>query len=161
MNYLKIGLLALLLSVAGCQSSAPTEFEQLKPYYASYVGDNSAMGAIVHLTPGSDYFKQMALTETSITLSYEAPPITSKEQQEAYNRWKPERAFAYNAAVFFLLVQNLETITFEWTNDLGMTDTYVESKEAFFEAYPELHELASERLMEQYLEKAHTLFHAS
>lgn len=106
MKLVGVSLLGLAL-LSGC-GGAGASGENLFQYKDSYVGDNSAVGAILGMLPGGGQVQRFALeTKTE-------PYGVTVELDEAMagTAQARERTFLYDATVLLALVSNAEWVTF-------------------------------------------------
>lgn len=101
-------VLLLLLSLTGCVSSNGSS-KDIFQYKDSYIGNNSAVGGIIHLLPQSKEFKEMALQtkKKPYGMELEYGNITGDRKIMVIN----------NATFLFALVKNLEWITFTFPEE--------------------------------------------
>lgn len=92
--------------------------DQLLQYKDSYVGDASAVGGIVANLPGSGFVKQISLETTNTPYGIQVDyglREGSNLQQEFLQFWDEENTkniLTNNAVTLFILVQNVDTVTF-------------------------------------------------
>lgn len=116
MKRISIMIIAMLMAtlLLGCSMEEKQPFESLLSYKESYVGDASAVGAIVRELPGSETFNGMALQTGEkpygITLKYN---ILAGEWEDINS----QNLMMYNAASLFALVHNVDNITFVLEGD--------------------------------------------
>lgn len=115
--------------------------EELFGYRDSYVGNNSAVGNIIDLSPGSGFFKKFALQTdlepygVKVTYGVEAPEDNDKYQSFLNDHEALNQIVLNNASVLFSLVKNVEQIEwyFEGKNDVKYTITRKQMQEFYGE----------------------------
>lgn len=124
-------VLLLVVFLVGCQSSETqhhpigpitdikaVSIETLLKYQDSYVGDASAVGGIVGNLPGSGFVKQISLETTNAPYGIQVDyglRENSNLQKEFVQFWDEENTkniLINNAVALFVLVQNVDTVTF-------------------------------------------------
>ncbi|WP_019242706.1 MULTISPECIES: DUF4825 domain-containing protein [Bacillus] len=119
-----ISTIVLMLSVlVGCESVQEKKrkdpIDALITYKDSYVGDSSAVVNISYILPGGENVQRVSLqTEKkpySITIDYglkEGSDLTKEELDKLWNEKDARKAFVNNAIAYFILVKNVDVITF-------------------------------------------------
>ncbi|QUI24438.1 DUF4825 domain-containing protein [Vallitalea pronyensis] len=138
-----VGLIGIMLTVVivGCYSGGGEtinedvtlenmDLEKLATYKKSYVGDNSAVGNILDRLLGNKYRQTFSLTEDSITSHYGLSDSTKEEEKteledalEGYVEDHGNQLFFNNALALFILVQNVDVVTFEIDTQTPVTFT--------------------------------------
>lgn len=116
--------LFVMMLCSGCKSNSSNATDDLFQYKDSYVGDNSAVGNIVHQLPGAEDLINIELETKEepfgIILNYSGLP--------SENRFR--EMVMYNGTFLFTLIQNVDWVTFNF-DSLSITI----QKEQFEEAY--------------------------
>lgn len=99
----------ILLLLNGCQSSKPNE--DLFHYKGSYVGDNSAVGNILHQLRGSEYVEGYELTTNTEPYGIIVKYISDNAGMSEKN---VKKTVLYNATFLFALIHNVDWITFSF-----------------------------------------------
>ena len=102
-----ISYLTLLFLLTGCGSGSEAN-NDIFQYKGSYIGDNSAVGNIIHQLPEADSFKQVMLQTGQ-------EPYGMQIQYGDING-DIKSSTIINASYIFSLVKNVEWITFEYPN---------------------------------------------
>lgn len=138
-----VGLIGIMLTVVivGCYSGGGgtineditlenMDLEKLATYKKSYVGDNSAVGNILDRLLGNKYRQTFSLTEDSITSHYGLSDSIKEEEKteledalEGYVEDHGNPLFFNNALALFILVQNVDVVTFEMDTQTPVTFT--------------------------------------
>lgn len=111
-------LVVMLVVLSGCDSDSGID-PDISQYKNSFVGDNSAVSAIVNGLPAPigeelmDIELQTTTEPYGVTLNY--------KEQESSDGTEPStnysRTVIYNSAVLLFLVQNAEVVTFNYVNE--------------------------------------------
>lgn len=119
-------IVGILLIFTGCNSENENKSEmdltKLTEYKDSVVGDNSAIGNIIHNLPGAKYAESFALKTDKEPYGIMVDYVDKKDPQEKEdkeNYWTKEvteKIFLNNATAMFALVKNLQNLTFNLQN---------------------------------------------
>lgn len=103
-------LIIAMLILSAC--SKKNEKEDLFSYKDSYVGDNSAMSDIVKRLQIADCFEKLELQTNErpygMTVYYDVPTSLTEHKEN----------LIYNATYLFALVQNVDTVTFDFDGEI-------------------------------------------
>ncbi|MBS4174932.1 DUF4871 domain-containing protein [Bacillus sp. FJAT-49736] len=106
------------------------EIEKLIPFRESYVGDNSAVVGILRQLPGKNFLKEVSLSTKQEPYGIHAQYSGRTKDFETY--WENEngeRIFLYNATTLFILVQNVDEVTFDVKTKEGIHSFQATRKE--------------------------------
>lgn len=120
-----IFILMLLLVLSACSAQRDTR-EDVFQYKDSYVGDNSAIGAIVTNLPFREYYKEFALETNEEPYGISIKYDTEAESPHLDDEAMKELALC-NSAYLFTLVQNAEWVEYDYgTQQLKVNKDEVE-----------------------------------
>lgn len=123
-----IGILLITFSfLTACKSQKTVDVNSTKEmninnvikYKNSYVGNNSAVTNILYNLPGGLFVKQVSLktrtTPFGIVVNYGLKQGSSLKQEDLMKYWEEDNVkkfFLNNATALFILVKNVDTVTF-------------------------------------------------
>lgn len=140
-------IMFILIVLAACSAGRDTR-DDVFQYKDSYVGDNSAIGAIVTNLPFREYYKEFSLQTNEepfgIVLKYDtearSPKLTDEDMKELA---------LCNSSYLFTLVQNAEWVEY----DFGTQKLRVNKEELEDWYGKELHPIETEKELQQLLQE--------
>lgn len=103
------------------------DIKKLIPYKESYVGDSSAVVGILQQLPGNQYIKG------GVSLSTKKEPygihVHYISNEKYWSRDNTERIFLYNATTLFILIKNVDEVSFDVNTKEGTQSFHTTRKE--------------------------------
>ncbi|MGL4337590.1 MAG: DUF4825 domain-containing protein [Turicibacter sp.] len=100
-------------------------FNELQTYRDVYIGDNSAVSAIINNLPGNSYVDGFELKTNEppykVIINYDKSKV--KDPKESYDFWNEntKTLFLNNAKVMFALIHNVDFISFQMGEEYEVT----------------------------------------
>ncbi|MFK3960045.1 DUF4825 domain-containing protein [Guptibacillus hwajinpoensis] len=167
-NWMSIILVILL--VTGCSSGNASQYEQsvktiggidrveLLKFSGTYVGDNSAVLAILAQLPGSETVNEIDLSDQKISVTYDEERVSS--EIDFYSTWfdgedSAQKIYHYNAIYLTILVPNAKEYEFRVQDEsFRITrDEMVATLTSEFGEFPSEEQLMEETFAEEYVKK--------
>lgn len=103
------------------------DIKKLLPYRESYVGDNSAVVGILQQLPGNQYMKE------GVSLSTKKEPygihVHYHSNEKYWSEENVQRIFLYNATTLFILIRNVDEVSFDVKTQEGTQSFQTTRKE--------------------------------
>lgn len=165
-----LSIILVILLVTGCSSgNASSDAQSVKTiggidrvellkFSGTYVGDNSAVLAILAQLPGSGTVNKVDLSDQKISVTYDEERASS--ELDFYSTWfdganSAQRIFHYNAIYLTILVPNAKEYEFRVQDEsFRITrDEMVATLTSKFGEFPSEEQLMEETFAEEYVKK--------